>query len=114
MLRHVHSGRIVLYSSVFNEGRVDAFQLEDGLLPDESFSRTAEDPHALPVGLVIDEPNGTILYVAQGGLHRVDGFRILPDGGLEDEPVTSTAPPGDASGHDIDTFPDDVAIVPLP
>ena len=114
MLPHLHSGGSVLYASVFNEGRVDVFRLENGLLPDESFSRTAEDPHALPVGMVIDEPTGTILYVSQGGLNRVDGFRIQPDGGLVDVPATSTALPVDAKGREFETFPDDVAIVPLP
>jgi hypothetical protein len=114
MLRHPHSGAIVLYSSVFNEGRVDVFRLEDRLLPNDTFSRTAEDPNTLPVGLTIDEPSGTILYVAEGGYNRVDGFRIQPDGGLADVPVTSTAPPVDAAGQDINTFPDDVVIVPLP
>jgi hypothetical protein len=114
ILPHLHSGSRVLYASVFNEGRVDVFRLESGLLPNESFSRTAQDPNALPVGMVIDEPRGTILYVAQGGLDRVDGFRIQPDGGLPNEPATSTAPPVDASGHELSTFPDDVVIVPLP
>jgi 6-phosphogluconolactonase (cycloisomerase 2 family) len=114
MLRHRHVGQDILYSSVYNEGRVDVFRMENGLLPDESFSRTAEDPNALPVGLIIDEPNGTILYVTEAGLDRVDGFRIRPDGGLEDEPATSTAPPVDAEGRSISTFPDDLVIVPLP
>jgi 6-phosphogluconolactonase (cycloisomerase 2 family) len=114
MLRHRHLGQDILYASVYNEGRVDAFQMENGLLPNESFSRTAQDPNALPVGLVIDDPNGTILYVAQGGLDRVDGFRIRDDGGLPDEPVTSTAPPVDESGQSITSFPDDLVIVPLP
>jgi len=114
MLRHRHLGADILYSSVYNEGRVDVFQLEGGLLPDETFSRTAEDPNALPVGLIIDEPGGTILYVAQGGLDRVDGFRIRPDGGLDDEPVTTTARPVSADGQGFSTFPDDLVIVPLP
>jgi hypothetical protein len=114
MLRHRHVGQDLLYSSVYNEGRVDVFRMENGLLPDETFSRTAEDPNALPVGLIVDQPNGTILYVAEGGLDRVDGFRIRPDGGLEDEPTTSTAPPVNAEGRSISTFPDDLVIVPLP
>lgn len=113
MLRHRHGAAEVLYSSVFNEGRVDAFLLENGLLPDATFSRTAEDPRTLPVGMVVD-PTGTILYVSQGGYDRVDGFRIRSDGGLPDEPSTSTAPPTDAEGRSVSTFPDDVAIVPLP
>lgn len=113
MLRHQQGASTFLYSSVFNEGRVDVFQLEGGLLPNESFSRTAEDPTTLPVGLAIDD-GGSILYVAQGGVDRIDGFRIQPDGGLEDEPVTSTVPPRDAEGRFFDSFPDDVVIVPLP
>lgn len=114
MLRHRRPGRDIIYSSVFNEGRVDVFQLENGLLPDETFSRTAEDPRSLPVGLTVDGPTGTILYVAQGGLDRVDGYRIRDDGGLPDEPATSTGPPIDTSGNGLVTFPDDVVIVPLP
>lgn len=114
MLRHQRPGSDVIYSSVFNEGRVDVFRLEDGLLPDETFSRTAEDPRSLPVGLAIDGPSGTILYVAQGGLDRVDGFQIQADGGLPDEPVTSTAPPVDSTGHGFVTFPDDVVVIRLP
>ncbi|MEB2284154.1 MAG: hypothetical protein OZ922_05695 [Myxococcales bacterium] len=113
MLRHRHGTAEVLYSSVFNEGRVDAFLLENGLLPDATFSRTAADPKTWPVGMVVD-PGGTILYVTQGGYDRVDGFRIRPDGGLPDEPVTSTAPPSDASGKSFSTFPDDAVIVTLP
>ncbi len=114
MLRHQRPGNEILYSSVYNEGRVDVFRLENGLLPDETFSRTAEDPRSLPVGLAVDGPSGTILYVAQGGLDRVDGFRIQADGGLPDEPATSTASPVDPSGNGISTFPDDVAIILLP
>ena len=113
MLRRRQGTSMVLYSSVFNEGRVDVFRLENGLLPNESFSRTAEDPKTLPVGLAVDD-DGNVLYVAQGGVDRIDGFRIQPDGGLEDEPVTSTVPPRDAQGRFFDSFPDDVAIVPLP
>jgi hypothetical protein len=114
MLRHRRGGLDLLYSTVFNEGRVDVFQLENGLLPNETFSRTAEDPKSLPVGMVIDGDGGPILYVAEGGLDRVDGFRIQADGGLPNEPATSTAPPTDAAGNPLVTFPDDVAIVPMP
>jgi hypothetical protein len=114
MLRHQHSTGTILYSSVFNEGRVDVFRLEeDGLLPDETFSRTAEDPNTLPVALAID-PTGSVLYVTQAGKDRVDGFRIRSDGGLPDEPATSTAPREDPEGRAIEMFPDDIAIVTLP
>ena len=111
MLRHNEGTSEVLYASVYNEGRVDVFLLESGLLPSKTFSRTAEDPHTNPVGLAVEGP---ILYVDQGGVERVDGFRIRSDGGLPDEPATSTAPPIDAAGDPVVTFPDDVAIVPLP
>ncbi len=114
MLRHQHGANDLIYSTVFNEGRVDVFRLENGLLPDKTFSRTAEDPRSLPVGLAVDETLGSILYVTEGGYDRVDGFRIQSDGGLPDEPVTSTAPSTDAAGNPLVTFPDDVAIIPLP
>jgi hypothetical protein len=114
MLRRRSAGDDILYSTVFNEGRIDVFRLEDGLLPNESFSRTAEDPKALPVGMALDEDDGGILYVAQGGLDRIDGFRIQSDGGLPDEPATSTAQSVDGNGNDVHTFPDDVVIVRLP
>ena len=104
----------ILYVSVFQEGRVDAFRLSSGLLPDRSFSQTAEDPFTLPVGMAIDEPGGEILYVAQGGADRIDGFPILADGSLGALPMTSTAEVRNGAGDALDTFPDDVAIVPLP
>jgi hypothetical protein len=115
MLRHDIAGAALLYSSVFNEGRVDVFRLEpDGLLPSSTFSRTAEDPDALPVGLAIDGPTGTLIYVAEGGLGRVDGFRILPDGGVDALPLTSTRVVLGNQGQILDTFPNDLAIVTLP
>ncbi len=103
----------VLYASVFNQGRVDVYRLEDGLLPSRTFSRTAEDPDALPVALTAD-PTGSVLYVAEGGLGRVDGFRIQPDGGLADLPATSTGPLQNSTGDTVDSFPNDLAIVALP
>ncbi len=114
MLRHQTPTLDIIYSTVFDQGRVDVFLLQDGLLPNKNFSRTAQDPKTFPVGLAIDGPSGKILYVTEGGYDRVDGFLIRDDGGLPDEPVTSTAPPTDATGRSLDTFPDDIAIVPLP
>lgn len=114
LLRHDVGTDALLYASVFNEGRVDAFRLENGLLPSETFSRTAEDPDALPVGLAVDGVSGTVLYVAQGGLGRVDGFRIRGDGGLEALPATSTRPVLGSQGQILDSFPNDLAIVTLP
>jgi hypothetical protein len=114
ILRQQRAGATLLYVSVFNEGRVDVFQLEEGRLPRSGFSRTAQDPFTLPVGLATDGPAGPVLYVAQGGVGRVDGFRLLGDGGVESLPATSTSPLLGPAGARVDTFPNDVAIVPLP
>jgi hypothetical protein len=116
MLPQRRGGSSVIYSSVFNEGRVDVFRLQDGngLLPDETFSRTAEDPNTLPVGIATDGESGQVLYVAEGGRHRIDGFRLAADGGIADLPATSTAPVTSASGESIDVFPSDVVVIPLP
>jgi len=114
MLRLDRGDASLLYVSEFQEGRIDVFRLEEGLLPDGSFSRTTQGVDALPVGLAVDADGGAILYVAQGGFSRVDGYRIQEDGGLADLPATSTALVRDASGAVLETFPNDVAIVPLP
>jgi hypothetical protein len=113
MLLTQRGGSSILYVSIFNEGRVDVFQLENGLLPGPTFSRTAEDPDTLPVGLALDPTSASTLYVAEGGRGRVDGFRIQPDGGLTDLPATSTGPILGPTGKDVDSFPNDLAIVPL-
>jgi len=108
-------GTSILYASVFDQGRVDVFQLENGILPGGSFSRTAEDPDTLPVGLAVETTlNPSTLYVAEGGVGRVDGFRINADGSLPEVPVTSTGPMLGPTGKTIDSFPNDLAIVPLP
>jgi 6-phosphogluconolactonase (cycloisomerase 2 family) len=112
LLRTSPSPDAVLYASVFDQGRVDVFRLENGLLPDKTFSRTAEDPDTLPVALAFAP--GNLLYVAQGGIGRVDAFRIQSDGGVEAMPATSTVPIQNATGDVLDTFPNDLAIVALP
>ncbi len=114
MLRRDRSDSSVLYASAFQEGRVVAFRLEDGLLPNGSFSRTAQDVNSLPVGLVIAGDSGNVLYVAQGGLGRIDGFSIEDDGSLSSYPATTSAPVVNARGQTISSFPNDVLIVPLP
>jgi len=112
LLRTSPSSDAVLYASVFDQGRVDVFRLENGLLPSKTFSRTAEDPDTLPVALALAP--GNLLYVAQGGLGRVDGFRLQSNGGVEALPATSTVPIQNAAGGVLDTFPNDLAIVALP
>ncbi len=105
-------GDSLLYASVFQEGRLAVFRLNGALLPNEAFSKTEKDPKTLPVGLAIDESTST-LYVAEGGIGRVDGFRIQPDGSLASVPATSTRSVT-SDGREIDAFPSDIAIIPSP
>jgi len=105
---------VFVYASVFDQGRVDAFRLENGLLPQEAFSHTTEDPFTLPVALAIDNSTASILYVAEGGIGRVDGFAIASDGSLGNVPTTSTRQILGPRGDVLDTFPDDLAIISLP
>jgi 6-phosphogluconolactonase (cycloisomerase 2 family) len=111
LLRDVGSDRLV-YASVFQEGRVAVFRLENGLLPESPFSKTEKDPKTLPVGLAIDA-SGTFLYVAEAGVGRIDGFRLQPDGGIGSVPETSTEPVT-IDGREVDSFPSDIAIIPAP
>ncbi len=119
LLRIDRVGTTFLYTTAFQEGETDVFRLgdpDDGedRLPDRPLSRTRSDPFSLPVGLAIDGSTGSIMYVAQEGLQRIDGFRIRPDGGTDNEPVTSTAPARAIDGRALDLFPNDVVIVTLP
>jgi hypothetical protein len=115
MLVAVRGGVTFIYSSVFQEGRTDVFRLrDDGSLPGPNLAKTRSDPFSLPVGIAMDGDEGPILYVAQEGLGRADGFLIREDGGIDSVPATSTAPTRRLNGAEINTFPDDVAVVPLP
>jgi hypothetical protein len=114
MRRRDVGSQSLLYASVFQEGRVAVFQLENGLLPEFAFSKTEKDPKTTPVGLAIDGPSGTILYVAESGVGRLDGFRIQSDGALSRDPDTSTEPVTTSDGRVIDSFPSDIAIIPAP
>lgn len=104
----------LIYASVFQEGRIAVFRLENGLLPESPFSKTRKDPKTTPVGLSIDGPSGAILYVAESGISRLDGFRIQPDGSVSEVPDTSTAPVTTSDGRVLDSFPSDIAIIPAP
>jgi hypothetical protein len=114
MLRRDVGSQSLLYASVFQEGRVAVFQLANGLLPEFAFNKTEKDPKTTPVGLAIDGPAGTILYVAEAGVGRLDGFRIQPDGSLSRVPDTSTEPVTTSDDRPIDSFPSDIAIIPAP
>ncbi len=110
-LRNV-GGNTLLYASVFQEGRLAVFQLENGLLPNEAFSKTEKDPKTLPVGLAIDEST-SMLYVGEGGIGRIDGFRIEANGALSSLPETSVDSLR-SDGRQIDAFPSDIALIPAP
>ncbi len=114
LLRRDRIADSLLYASVFQEGRVAVFRLENGLLPEFAFSKTGKDPKTTPVGIAFDGPTGTILYVAESGVGRLDGFRVQADGGLPEVPDTSTVPVTTADGRRIDSFPSDIAIIPAP
>jgi len=119
ILRLDRDGTTFLYASAFQEGETDVFELgpedvDQERLPDRPLSRTRSDPFSLPVGLAIDGTTGSILYVAQEGLGRIDGFRIRADGGTEEVPATSTARARGIDGRTLELFPNDVVIVPSP
>jgi hypothetical protein len=114
LLRRDRPNGSFIYASVFQDGKVAVFQLENNLLPDFPLSKTAQDPKTLPVGLAVDEPNGNLLYVAEAGAGRIDAFLINPDGTLSRTPLSSTAPVTTTDGRTIDSFPNDIAIIPAP
>jgi hypothetical protein len=114
LLRRDAGGGSFIYSSLLQQGRVVVFQLENGLLPGDALSKTAKDPNTLPVGLAVDGPSGTLLYVAEGGIGRVDAFGIQSNGGLNSVPDSSTAPVVGTTGRAISSFPSDITIIPAP
>ena len=77
----------------------------DGSLIDQGpVSRTEEDTELFPSAVLLHDD---ILYVAQGGRDRIDGYTITGDGYPSGFPSTSTDPiaPG---------FPNDLAIGEFP
>ena len=105
-------GRIVidgdaLYVSAFNAGRIDMYRTDpiDGSLPASGpeFS-THADPAAFPNGMLV---SAGILYVAQAGLDRIDGYVLGGDGRPSALPSTSTAALAGSLPHDHEngTFP---------
>ena len=112
ILRRDSTPSSLLYATVFQEGRVAAFQLQNGLLPNSPINQTERDPKTLPNRLAIDTTNA-LLYVTESGIGRIDAFRIQSSGGLDRLPITSTEPVT-VNGRVLDSFPSDVAIIPAP
>ncbi|MDG2305322.1 MAG: hypothetical protein P8R42_11860 [Candidatus Binatia bacterium] len=103
-----------IYGALFQDGTVASYRLnENGGIIASSEAITLPNPASYPTGLGYLEftptgnaPSKTVL-VSQGGLDRVDGFRVREDGSLDEKPYTSTVP---RTG----TFPSDIAIKVLP
>ncbi len=99
-----------IYGALFQDGGVSSYTLnETGMIVASSETLTFTAPASYPTGLAWLEftPVGgdteRVVFVSLGGLGRVDGYRVTPNGGLQDRPFTSTEPrPG--------TFPADVAL----
>jgi hypothetical protein len=81
----------LIYAAAFNKGRIDTYMTNpDGTLEDEGpFSKTEFDTALYPTSLLL--LNG-ILYVAQAGRDRIDGYFIGGDGSPSGFPATSTIP----------------------
>ncbi|RMF24354.1 MAG: hypothetical protein D6760_03500 [Deltaproteobacteria bacterium] len=80
-----------LYASAFNAGRVDVYPLDpvtDALPDAQPAVSTAADPAAFPSGMIL---SGGILYVAQAGISRIDGYILGSDGMPPPYPSTSTS-----------------------
>ena len=82
------------------------------ILP-ETFSETLDNPASYPGGmawLTFTDAEGTVqsrVFVAQGGLNRVDAFTVADDGSLVAEPATSSQPKDFSFPTDIAIFVDD-------
>jgi 6-phosphogluconolactonase (cycloisomerase 2 family) len=78
----------VLFATVFRAGRVRAFEQipEEGKLKRKK--KRTSDVFSTPVGLA---PDGSILYVAQGELNRIDAFPVNATGFADTTPAWSTA-----------------------
>jgi hypothetical protein len=99
--------RDLIHAAGFNAGRVDTYAIDpiDGGLPEEGpVSRTEEDTALFPTALLL---HGGILYVAQAGRDRIDGYLIGAGGYPSGFPATSTEPiePG---------FPNDLVLAEFP
>ena len=103
-----------VHATAFQMGRIDSFPLqEDGMILPETFSETLDNPASYPGGmawLTFTDAEGTVqsrVFVAQGGLNRVDAFTVADDGSLVAEPATSSQPKDFSFPTDIAIFVDD-------
>jgi hypothetical protein len=98
----------ILYAAAYNAGRVDLYAINPGgsLPEDPPFYSTFADTAAFPISMVI---KGGILYVAQGGLNRIDAYVLDGAGRPSQFPSSSTSPPPGAQ----QSFPVSIALAEL-
>jgi hypothetical protein len=103
-----------LHATAFQMGRIDSFVLQaDGMIDSTTASRTLDNPASYPGGmewLTFTDASGEVqrrVFVAQGGLNRVDAFPVEADGSLRAEPATSSQPKRYSFPTDVAIFVDD-------
>ena len=103
-----------VHAAAFQMGRIDSFPLdENGMIDGSNSSSTLDNPASYPGGMAwltfVDE-NGdeqSRVFVAQGGLNRVDAFPVADDGSLDPRPATSSQPKDDSFPTAVAIFVDD-------
>jgi hypothetical protein len=97
----------LIHAAGFNAGRIDTYEIDptDGTLPEQGpVSRTEQDTSLFPAAVLLHDG---MLYVAQGGRDRIDGYRIGANGYPLGFPSTSTDPiePGFPNDLELAEFP---------
>jgi len=103
-----------IHATAFQMGRIDSFSLTaDGMIDKSTSSSTLDNPASYPGGmawLTFTDAAGEVqnrVFVAQGGLNRVDAFPVDADGSLIAEPATSSQAKDYSFPTDIAIFVDD-------
>ncbi len=89
----------------FSDGRIDAYRLRDGNLPNEPTQQTDKDVRSSPVRMTV---RNNVLYVGGGDVDRVQAYR------LTDEGVPRDTTPFSQSDRQKGSFPNEVVIVDVP
>jgi 6-phosphogluconolactonase (cycloisomerase 2 family) len=89
----------------FSDGRVDAYRLNDGNLPNQPTQQTVKDVRSSPVRMAV---RGDVLYVGGGDVDRVQAYR------LTDQGVPRDQTPFSQSDRQKGSFPNEVAVVDVP
>lgn len=89
----------------FSDGRLDAYRLRDGNLPNEPTRQTDKDVRSSPVRMTV---RNNVVYVGGGDVDRVQAYR------LTDEGVPRDFTPFSQSDRQKGSFPNEVVIVDVP